>query len=698
MMDFFTNYLFVSLLLLSIPNFTPAQELVWHQLGGPMGGVVGDMAINSKGDIYVGVYTNLFNQIYEGIYRSTDKGETWKKFENTVDQFEVYSIYINRKDDIFVGTNYRDRLYLSTNNGETWEVINDGYNTAECWAIGENKDGSVMFAGDGQFGKLYRSTNSGDNWELSANLPVLAFAADSSNNVYCGTFIGLYKSTDDGLTWDTTGLTSIPVNAMLINDTGGIVCGTGYYSGGQGVFYSSDTGKTWTSIGLSDKNVMSLAFTSYGSLLAGVNEGGIYETTDMGINWVEHNNGLYEKQAFRLKVNSNDDIFIGSEAEGVFRSTDKGESFKEVGLPISGVYNIDFIGDSLIIAGTVSGVQKYNRITKEWKNIGLAFVLAVGTDAEGNILAGTNGEGLFQSSDMGENWINICKTPYILNVKKIDKTILAATDTGLIRSTNDGNNWEYTPVKCGVDNNAIEVNNYGDVWAVGYLGKLYNSTNSGLSFNLVDSIGFIYVDRNNLYVNDSLIFFGEIVTKSNIVYSVDYGITWQKKYAYNGSNSVGGKDNYIFCSRPHDLLYTKDIGSTWDSIPYPQKFYGYVKEIEFDNKGQMFFGTSSQGLYEMNFVVGVNEDFPSVKDFTLYPLYPNPFNPTVTVEYNLPADLKIKITIYNVLGEVIKSLELFGQKGINLERISFDNLAGGIYLVAIEGKDIFAVQKAAFVK
>ena len=38
----FTKYLFVSLILLGIPNFTPAQELVWHQLSGPMGGAADD--------------------------------------------------------------------------------------------------------------------------------------------------------------------------------------------------------------------------------------------------------------------------------------------------------------------------------------------------------------------------------------------------------------------------------------------------------------------------------------------------------------------------------------------------------------------------------------------------------------------------------------------------------------------------------
>jgi hypothetical protein len=180
---YYLSFLTFIIITLSHPIFP--QQLIWNHLGGPMGGTVGDMAINSKGYIYAGVYTNVFtSQTYEGIFKSTDNGESWFKLENTVDQFEVYAIFINRLDHIFVGTNYRDRLYRSTDDGETWEIINNGYNTAECWAIGENKDGTVMFAGDGQFGRLYRTTNYGLNWELSVNLPVLAFAVDSSNNVY----------------------------------------------------------------------------------------------------------------------------------------------------------------------------------------------------------------------------------------------------------------------------------------------------------------------------------------------------------------------------------------------------------------------------------------------------------------------------------------------------------------------------------
>ena len=64
----------------------------------------------------------------------------------------------------------------------------------------------------------------------------------------------------------------------------------------------------------------------------------------------------------------------------------------------------------------------------------------------------------------------------------------------------------------------------------------------------------------------------------------------------------------------------------------------------------------------------------------------------------MPRDSDIKLTLYNTLGERIKTFSMFRRKGINEEKISFDNLAGGIYLIALEGRDFFAVQKAAYLK
>lgn len=238
--------IFIIVMILSSLRF--AQQLSWKHLNGPMGGIIGDIVINSNGELFAGVYP--FSLGYFGLYKSTDNGDSWNKIETQFFDFPVYSIYITKNDHIWVGTDHVDRIYLSTNNGETWEIKNNGYFTNECWAFGESNDG-VLFAGDGQYNKIFRSTNYGDDWELSTELRPYAFETDSNNIVYTGTATGLFSTTDNGLAWKQDDfLNNIAVSSILIDEKNNLYCGTGYYSNGDGVFFSSDGGENWTLLGL----------------------------------------------------------------------------------------------------------------------------------------------------------------------------------------------------------------------------------------------------------------------------------------------------------------------------------------------------------------------------------------------------------------------------------------------------------------
>lgn len=55
---------------------------------------------------------------------------------------------------------------------------------------------------------------------------------------------------------------------------------------------------------------------------------------------------------------------------------------------------------------------------------------------------------------------------------------------------------------------------------------------------------------------------------------------------------------------------------------------------------------------------GINEDSGSEtpKDFALFQNYPNPFNSSTSVKYQLPFESPIKLKIYNILGQEIKTL------------------------------------------
>jgi flagellar hook assembly protein FlgD len=43
-------------------------------------------------------------------------------------------------------------------------------------------------------------------------------------------------------------------------------------------------------------------------------------------------------------------------------------------------------------------------------------------------------------------------------------------------------------------------------------------------------------------------------------------------------------------------------------------------------------------------------------EFVLKQNYPNPFNPTTTIQYDLPEDGQLLITIYNILGQQVKTI------------------------------------------
>lgn len=65
---------------------------------------------------------------------------------------------------------------------------------------------------------------------------------------------------------------------------------------------------------------------------------------------------------------------------------------------------------------------------------------------------------------------------------------------------------------------------------------------------------------------------------------------------------------------------------------------------------------------------------------TVFPAYPNPFNPTTTVLFRLPSTMFVTLTIYDMLGRKIQTL-LDGEYERGTHRASWDasGLAGGIY-------------------
>jgi PKD repeat protein len=99
--------------------------------------------------------------------------------------------------------------------------------------------------------------------------------------------------------------------------------------------------------------------------------------------------------------------------------------------------------------------------------------------------------------------------------------------------------------------------------------------------------------------------------------------------------------------------------------------------------------------------VGVDErkDQEIPKVFALYPNYPNPFNPSTTIEYDLPQPSHIELKVYDVLGNEVQTL-VSGKRAAGRYRVQFDSngVPGGLYFYRLRTGEKVEVKKMMVVK
>ncbi|RJP72684.1 MAG: T9SS C-terminal target domain-containing protein, partial [Ignavibacteriales bacterium] len=74
-------------------------------------------------------------------------------------------------------------------------------------------------------------------------------------------------------------------------------------------------------------------------------------------------------------------------------------------------------------------------------------------------------------------------------------------------------------------------------------------------------------------------------------------------------------------------------------------------------------------------------------DFSLSQNYPNPFNPVTKIQYSLPVNSEVKLVIYDMLGQEVKTLvDIKQESGNYVVNWQPDALASGIYIYRLEAK------------
>ena len=102
--------------------------------------------------------------------------------------------------------------------------------------------------------------------------------------------------------------------------------------------------------------------------------------------------------------------------------------------------------------------------------------------------------------------------------------------------------------------------------------------------------------------------------------------------------------------------------------------------------------------------VSENSNTSVPKDFVLYQNYPNPFNPNTTIRFDLPSPGKVTAKIYNIKGELVRSL-IQEQMNSGSFMVQWDgkddngqNLTSGVYFFKLSTAKFSATRKLLMIK
>ncbi|MDP3150440.1 MAG: T9SS type A sorting domain-containing protein [Ignavibacteria bacterium] len=171
----------------------------------------------------------------------------------------------------------------------------------------------------------------------------------------------------------------------------------------------------------------------------------------------------------------------------------------------------------------------------------------------------------------------------------------------------------------------------------------------------------------------------------NCIYETWSNDTWtnikKNSYSYdNYGNAIKGE-------------YFQWIDNSWVAAQGGmQLFYNFGIDYIFA------VGTNVDVTYKL-MITDIMDDKLDAKTYSLSQNYPNPFNPTTVIQYTLPYESNVSVTVYNTLGQVVKAFNE-GTKQTGSYNVNFngEGLSSGIYLyninaVSVNGKQNFQATK-----
>jgi len=577
----------------------------------------------------VAVVKDVVLALGDSLFRSTNDGATWSLTIPPLGSTRITSLMV--ADTLaFVGT---DSGYcVSFDCGVTWSRVQAF--PSGTWITSIAACGSLLFGGIGVDGGVYRickSSDRGISWSpladsLGRELLITPRVYSNGHAVFAynpASYYskgGLYKSTDQGLTW--------------------VRADSGIYRGAS----------IWTW----ERSGDSLFLGTASGIFLSVDEGGLWRKFDAGI----------AEDAITGAVALPNRLMISTKCSGIL-VYDEGTS--QWSRSAQGIDNPP-VSDLCMTQQTVwacgdAGVLRSTNQGQTWQCVNTTTSERLAASSN-NIWACNATYGslvLGYSSNGGTNWVS----PNLPVVPQPQSTVdLSAWGTRLAIA------WS---ANVGVQSYAGLY--YSDDKGVTLTPAVTPPRNLDschfTAFLEADSLVFLYGNRFGLCVSydHGASWFDRMVGLPSNIQSFNF-IANGRFMAASGTLSSG-------------LFYSTDYGATWlKSWLAPPSGATYMRMVALT--ATRLYVRCSNGLWYTQLPLtdisnpATESAVPAV--VALHQNYPNPFNPSTTIRYALPSRSQVTLTIYNTLGQIVREV-VNDEMNAGYHEVQFDasNLASGLY-------------------
>ena len=317
---------------------------------------------------------------------------------------------------------------------------------------------------------------------------------------------------------------------------------------------------------------------------------------------------------------------------------------------------------------------------------------------------------ILKSTDDGDSWtILYAGSTYLNDITFWDENhgVAVGNDGLILRTTDGGTTWNQAVSPTTEDISHVEIDTVNNLLVIMTANNVWRSYDYGQTWEDVTPENVVYLRA--IKYSPSGNYWVLVGVGSFNVRSLDNCTTWTHSAIPGGSQSIR---TLTFChngetvitsswtsSQPGKLLISTDAGESYEFMTSD-----IALKINYLTTGpsEEVWLVGDDGLIAYNPSVPVSIDHTNQQipdGYVLNQNYPNPFNPSTTVEYSIPVSGMCTFTVYNFLGQEIKTIvNEFQPAGSYRVTLDGSDLPSGTYIYKLQSNGISQSHKMVLVK